>query len=173
MVRYTADILYDSDTDDEQLPVAKAIPEPEKVDAPNPCEEGPLISLYRCRRCEGIDGPISYSPIQVGVCADRQCYDRVSLVDWAQRQRNRGQEPNLPHSPLRVYNEADLPTAVDPNGVACGGPPAPVRRRRQCQNCTIMGERGKKDAEKKPSGAEKKPSGGETETAEKPKEDDK
>jgi len=37
----------------------------------------------------------------------------------------------------------------------------------------LWGERGKKDAEKKPSGAEKKPSAGEIENAEKPKEDDK
>ena len=148
MVRYTADILYDSDTDDEeQLPVAEVIPEPEEEE-PNPCEGGPLQSLYRCRRCEGIDGHVSYAPIQVGICADRQCYDRISLVNWAQNRRNNGQPITIPHS-TRVY-DGQLPDAADPNGVACGGPAPPPRRgRRQCASCTILGGKRKKRRRKK------------------------
>ena len=161
MVRYTADILYDSDTDDEQLPVAEVIPEPEEEEeGPNPCEEGPLQSLYRCRRCEGRDGQVSYAPIQVGICADRQCYDRISLVNWAQNRRNNGQPITIPHS-TRAY-DGQLPAAADPNGVACGGeaeidagqrdpgpPPRPRRGRCGGLPCSILGGKRRKGRRKK------------------------
>ena len=176
MVRYTADILYDSDTDDEeQLPVAEVIPEPEEEEeeeGPNPCEEGPLQSLYRCRRCEGRDGQVSYAPIQVGICADRQCYDRISLVNWAQNRRDNGQPITIPHS-HRAY-DGQLPAAAARDGVACGGeaenvaanadrgpPPRPRRGRCGGLPCSILGgkrkkRRGKKSRRKKRRGKKRR-----------------
>ena len=162
MVRYTADILYDSDTDDEeQLPVAEVIPElEEEEEGPNPCEEGPLQSLYRCRRCEGRDGQVSYAPIQVGICADRQCYDRISLVNWAQNRRDNGQPNTIPHSG-REY-DGHIPAAAARDDVACGGeaeivadqrdpvpPPRPRRGRCGGLPCSILGGKRRKGRRKK------------------------
>ena len=48
----------------------------------NPCQGGPLQSVYRCNQCDGRDDIISLGPIAAGdgVCVDRQCYDRHQLT---------------------------------------------------------------------------------------------
>ena len=63
-----------------------------------PCRAGPLKSLYRCRACQGLDGPISYTPIVEGICADKKCYDYESLSHWLENAR----VPTIPHSGRQV-----------------------------------------------------------------------
>lgn len=64
----------------------------------NPCRHGgtadqnAVFSLYRCPGCDGRDDAVSREPIELGVCADKQCYDYKGLVPWL---RNRN---TLPHS---------------------------------------------------------------------------
>ena len=158
------DGFSDSDDDaEEQLPVAQPIVPEGEEEAPDPCQEGPAVSLYRCRRCENGDderGPhdqVSLTPIPAGngICADRHCYNRDSLVAWNQRRAHLNLPPQIPHS-NRVY-DGNLPTAAAPDGEACGGPAAafPHRhgpgRARPCPQypCTIMGGKKRKRRRKK------------------------
>jgi len=160
------DGFSDSDDDaEEQLPVAQPIVPEGEEEAPDPCQEGPVVSLYRCRRCENGDeergphGQVSQEPIPAGngICADRHCYNRDSLVAWNQHRANHNLPPQIPHS-NREY-DGNLPTAAAPDGEACGGPAAaPLVQ--QCgpgadvlpgaaYPCTIMGGKKRKRRRKK------------------------
>ena len=54
----------------------------------NPCRAGgsaadPMnMSIYRCSACDGLEDPINYTPIQEGICGDKQCYDYAPVRQW-------------------------------------------------------------------------------------------